>query len=67
MRQRTLITSPQTEARMLDITGLCVYLGLGRNKALAFGREAGALKRIGRRALYDKKIIDQALDELEAD
>lgn len=67
MRQRTLITSPQTETRMLDITGLCVYLGLGRNKAIQFAKESGALKRIGRRALYDREIIDRALDELEAD
>lgn len=67
MRQRTLITSPQAEARLLDVTGLCVYLGLGRNKAIEFAKEAGALKRIGRRALYDRAVIDKALDELQAD
>ena len=55
-----------TEARLMDLETLTAYLSLGRNKAAEFGRECGAEKHIGRRCLYDKKIIDDAIDGLNS-
>lgn len=52
------------EVRLLSEKQLCVYTGLGRSKAREFGEKCGAVKRIGARVLYDKKIIDKAIDEL---
>lgn len=52
------------EPRMLDVSGLCIYLNMGRNRAVEFARDIGAEKRIGRRCLYDKRTLDRALDEL---
>lgn len=52
------------DVRLLNERQLCTYIGLGRNKAMEFGEKCGAFKRIGARVLYDKKIIDKAIDEL---
>lgn len=52
------------EVRLLDIHQLMVYIGLGRNKALEIGKESNSIVRIGRRVLYDKKQIDQYIDEM---
>ena len=54
-----------TEKRLLSATELCTYLSLGRNRAIEFGKRIGAEKKVGRRRLYDKKVIDQALDEMD--
>lgn len=51
-------------ARMMDLNTLTVYLSLGRSKAAEFGKECGAEKHIGRRCLYDKRIIDEAIDQI---
>ena len=67
MRSRTTVASPQTEPRLLDMAGLCAYLALGRNKSIEFAKEVGAMRRIGRRVLYDKTVIDRALDGMDAD
>lgn len=50
--------------RLLSERQLCVYTGLGRNKAREFGEKCGAKKKIGGRVLFDKNIIDKAIDEL---
>lgn len=64
MKERTLYSALDT--RMLDLNALTVYLSMGRSKAAEFGKECGAEKHIGRRCLYDRKIIDEALDKIEA-
>lgn len=60
--ERNVIDS--NSVRLMDIDALCVYLSLGRNKALEFGEMAGAKRKIGRRTLYDKKALDEAIDLL---
>lgn len=52
------------EIRMLDADALRTYLSMGRTNAVKFAKSAGAERRIGKRCLYDKKILDHALDEL---
>ena len=56
--------APIAEVRLIGIDELASYLGLGRNSALRFGEEVGAVRRIGRRTLYDRRIIDNAIDKL---
>ncbi len=54
-----------SEKRLLDAAELCTYLGLGKTYAIEFGKRIGAEKKAGRRCLYDKKVIDHALDEMD--
>lgn len=42
------------------------YLGIGISTAQHFLNEINAKVKIGRRALYDKKIIDKHLDSINA-
>lgn len=50
--------------RLLNIRELIDYTGLGESKAKLWAREIGAAKKIGRRTVYDRKIIDKCIDEL---
>lgn len=53
--------------RLLNVKELCTYIGMGHTRAEAWAREHGALKRIGRRVLYDRVAIDKAIDENTGD
>lgn len=53
------------EVRMLDVDGLCSYLSLGRSKAVEFAKSVKACKKFGRRTLFDKTIIDRALNDMD--
>lgn len=50
------------EKRLLDVNEVCIYLSLGRNRAIEFAKSVGAERKIGKRCLYDKKAIDKYLD-----
>lgn len=50
--------------RLLNLNELMIYIGIGRNKAIDFGKESGAIVRIGRRVLYDRKKVDEYIDSL---
>ena len=50
--------------RMFDVPDLCAYLNMGRTRAVEYAKQIGAERRFGRRCLYDRIIIDKALDEL---
>lgn len=56
--------SDASAARLIDTATLCSYLSLGRHSAQEFAKKAGAERRFGKRLLYDKHVIDKALDEL---
>ena len=49
--------------RLLNVVELCEYIGLGKTKATEWGKAIGADKRIGRRLLFDRTIIDRAIDQ----
>lgn len=51
------------EKRLLDANEVCMYLSLGRNRGVEFARSIGAERKIGRRCLYDRVIIDKYLDK----
>ena len=44
---------------MKDLTR---YTGLGKTKARTWAESIGAVRKIGTRALFDKQVIDAALD-----
>jgi len=50
------------EKRLLDVCEVCAYLSMGRNRGVEFARSIGSERRIGRRCLYDKAVIDRYLD-----
>ena len=52
-----------SEKRLIDANEVCMYLSLGRNRGLEFARSIGAERKIGRRSLYDKVVIDRYLDK----
>jgi len=51
------------EKRLLDVSEVCYYLGLGRNRGVEFAKSIGAERKVGRRYLYDRRVIDKYLDE----
>ena len=58
------IARSDNDVRLLSVQELMNYIGTGRNTAVSFGKEHGALVRIGSRTLFDKVMIDKALDEM---
>lgn len=53
-----------TASRLMDTEELRAYTGLGRNSAMKLGEEIGAKVKVGKRVLWDRRKIDQYLDEL---
>ncbi len=60
-RQNQLSTSIQ-DKRLLDANEVCIYLNLGRNKGIQVAKEIGAERKIGRRSLFDRVVIDKYFD-----
>jgi len=52
-----------SEKRLLDVNEVCMYLSLGHNRGIEFAKSIGAERKIGRRCLYDKVVIDRYLDQ----
>lgn len=50
--------------RLLSKAQLCQYTGLGTTKAYCWAKEIGAIRRLGRRTLYDRNVIDSAIDAM---
>lgn len=67
MNKITNINPEATEkawGRLLSVADLMQYTGLGRNNAIAFGERCGAKRKIGKRSLYDRKVIDKYINDL---
>ena len=52
------------EKRMLSIKEVCSYIGQGETNARRYMDEIGATRKFGRRVLFDKTVIDTALDKM---
>lgn len=50
--------------RLLSVEELTKYLGLGRHASRQFAGNVGAVKRYGKRVLFDRVVIDAALDQM---
>ena len=53
---------PINERRLLSRKGLAAYLSISADKAVEYGKDAGAVVRIGTRLLFDRLAIDAALN-----
>lgn len=62
-RNNQIVNMGIGDKRLLDASEVCYYLGLGRNKGIEFAKSIGAERKIGRRCLYDRKVIDLHFDE----
>ena len=50
------------DKRLLNIKEVCI--GIGQTQARKTMQEIGAVRRFGRRILYDKIVIDTYLDDM---
>ena len=55
------------EPRMLSQKQAEEYTGMGRNTLSEFAFKVGARRKIGKKVLYDKRVIDAALDGMNSD
>ena len=59
------VTGENHEIRLMGIEQLCAYIGLGKTAAAEWGKRIGANVKLGKRSLYDKRIVDKAIDEMK--
>lgn len=50
--------------RMMNIEELCEYIGMGKTYTSKWAKEHGLARKIGRRILYDKVLVDKLIDDL---
>lgn len=67
MTERTNVTQVMEYGRLMGISELMRYTSLGRNTAMELGKNSNAIVRIGKRVLYDRRKIDQYIDEQAQD
>lgn len=60
-------TTDVNNSRLLSAAEASAYCSLGRNGMRAWAEQIGAIRKIGSRVLFDKTVIDKALDEMTAD
>lgn len=60
---RRKTTSDFSNKRLLSWDETQVYCGMGHTSVRDFGESVDAIKRYGRRGLFDRIIIDQKLSE----
>lgn len=58
------VTGEIAEKRLLNMTEVCIYTGIGQNNAQLYMDKIGATRKFGRRVLFDKRVIDKALDNM---
>lgn len=54
------------EKRMFSIEEACFYTGMGRTACRKWLDSIGATKKIGKRVICDREVIDKALDTMTA-
>lgn len=55
------VTGTIEEKRLLNIQEVSTYIGIGQTQARRYMEEIGAVRRFGRRVLFDKVVIDSAI------
>lgn len=58
------IVNENAEKRLLSIAEAAQYIGQGETRTRSYMEEIGAVRKMGRRVLFDRAVIDRALDEL---
>lgn len=54
-----------TGKRLLNRAEMVAYTGMGKTAGGNWCRKIGAVRHIGARVLYDRKVIDAAIDALK--
>lgn len=62
--KKHIVNGSLEEKRLLNIKEVCIYTGRGQVSARKYMDEIGATRKFGRRVLFDKKVIDRALDSI---
>lgn len=52
--------------RLLNSEELCSYVGLGKNTARRYADQVGATKHLGKRVVFDRVVLDKAIDQLNS-
>ena len=52
--------------RLLSTEETCRYLSMGRTKTRSWCEQIGAVKKFGTRVVFDREVIDKALDQMAA-
>jgi len=60
-RETTVILK---DRRMLSIRDAMAYCSLGRNKTYELCDQIGALRKLGKRVLIDKRVLDAYFDKM---
>lgn len=63
MKNRDVVENIR-DKRLLDIKEVCTYIGQGQTRARQYMDEIGATRKFGARTLFDKVVIDKALDSM---
>ena len=58
------VTGTVEEKRLLNIKEVCTYIGVGQTQARRYMDDIGAVRRFGRRLLFDKHVIDSAITNM---
>ena len=51
-----------SEKRLLNLEEVTIYIGMGKVTSRKYMDEIGAVRKFGKRVLFDKIVIDKALD-----
>lgn len=58
------VTGNIADKRLLNIKEVCSYTSMGQTRARQYMEQIGATRKFGRRVLFDKKVIDNALNNM---
>lgn len=50
--------------RLMNLEEFLKYTSMGRVRGKAWAKDIGVMKHIGRRVVFDRVVIDRALDEM---
>ena len=56
-----------SDKRLLNIKEVCTYTGIGQTSVRKYMDKIGATRKFGKRVLFDKAVIDAALNEMWGD
>lgn len=62
--KKQIMNGSLEEKRLLNIKEVSIYIGRGQVSARQYMDEIGATRKFGRRVLFDKTVIDEALDKM---
>lgn len=61
-RERVQDHNDFSGVRLFSLSDGCAYTGLGKTSFTDFAKQIGAVKKYGKRVLFDRAIIDNAID-----